>query len=274
MFTATRIKVDREADSDNSCGTGSGGSSAGALPASGTLPGSTNYTARCTTGTSRDALCSNVKTGIFSVSHGDSGDSDDANGTSHTYTVTPTGGSASDRKHLYFRITTTGQAVTTDSSTSAVYHCRYTTIHDLLYGGQGWRTGDYFYVWMKNAKYKITVTDHSESQVQANLGLVRPLPTPFDNKQTITAEGVLGEIRTEILADTFGSSAGASVTQIGNGLYITRTSANFNVNTPVSDLLNVFTHSVKDVADLPSQCKHGYVVKVANSEADADDYYV
>ena len=274
VFTATRIKVEREVDSDNGCDTGSGAGSAGDKPPSGTLPGATNYTARCTTGTTRDALCSNVKTGIFSVNHGDSGDADDANGTAHTYSVTPTGGNASDRKHLYFRITTTGQAVTTDAGSSAVYHCRYTTIHDLLYGGQGWRTGDYFYVWMQNAKYKITVTDHSESQVQANLGLVRPLPTPFDNKQTITAESVLGELRTEILADTFGSSAGASVSQIGNGLYITRTSANFNVNTPVADLLNVFTHSVKDVADLPSQCKHGYVVKVANSEADEDDYYV
>ena len=31
---------------------------------------------------------------------------------------------------------------------------------------------------------------------------------------------------------------------------------------------------VKDVDDLPDQCKHGYVVKVANSEANEDDYYV
>ena len=31
---------------------------------------------------------------------------------------------------------------------------------------------------------------------------------------------------------------------------------------------------VKDVSELPEQCKHGYVVKVANSEADEDDYYV
>ena len=32
--------------------------------------------------------------------------------------------------------------------------------------------------------------------------------------------------------------------------------------------------SVQDVAQLPLQCKHGYIVKVANSEADEDDYYV
>ena len=199
---------------------------------------------------------------------------------SHTSGTVTTGGIAwlyqgdpTERKYLYFRLTTTGQAVST-SNTSPEYFCRYTTIHDLLYGGQGWRTGDRFTIWMADAQYEVIVSDHSEAKVQANLGLVRPLPTPFDNKQTITAESILGDIQESIITDTFGSSAGASVTQIGNGLYITRTSANFNVSTPVADLLNVFTHSVKDVADLPNQCKHGYVVKVTNSDADEDDYYV
>ena len=31
---------------------------------------------------------------------------------------------------------------------------------------------------------------------------------------------------------------------------------------------------VKNVDDLPDQCRHGYVVKIANSAADEDDYYV
>ena len=330
VFTATRLTINRLIDSNNSCGTGSGGAASGAFPSSGTLPGSTNWNARCgnEAGIKGDSLCPNVKTSVLAVNHGDAGDTAQSNGVSqpisvdgtrgewatvtayalndtvkspangklyrattaatssgstppsHTSGTATTGGIAwlyqgdpTERKFLYFRLTTTGQSVST-SNEVPTYYCRYTTTHDLLYGGQGWRVGDRFTIWMEDAQYEVIVADHSEAKVQANLGLIRPLPTPFDNKQTITAESVLGDIQEAIIADTFGSTAGASITQIGNGLYITRTSANFNISTPVSDLLNVFTHSVKDVADLPAQCKHGYVVKVANSEADEDDYYV
>ena len=268
VYTATRIKIERDFDSANGCESG------GALPSSGNLPDEGN---RCTSGESRDSLCPNVATEIFSVNHGDSGDTADANGTAHTYTVTPTGGTASDRKHLYFRITTTGQAVPTDGS-SPTYYCRYTTTHDLLYGGEGWRTGDYFYLWMKNSRYKITIEEHSESQVQAtmdgnsNSGLIRPTPTPFDTETTVTAESIIGDIRSKIVSQNNGLASG-EVEQIGNGLYITD-GAVFNVSTPVGELLNVFTDSIEDVADLPRQCKHGYVVRVANSAADEDDYYL
>ena len=48
----------------------------------------------------------------------------------------------------------------------------------------------------------------------------------------------------------------------------------FNVNTPVSELLTVLTTAVQDVADLPKQCKHNYIVKIRNSANDEDDYYV
>ena len=55
---------------------------------------------------------------------------------------------------------------------------------------------------------------------------------------------------------------------------ITRPSGVFNITAASSDLLKVMTNEVKNVDDLPDQCKHGYVVKVANSAADEDDYYV
>ena len=275
VYTATRINVEREVDSSNGCNDSNGG-----MPSSGTLPGSSGYTIRCdsTAANDRDSYCPNVATEIFNIDHGENGDTDDANGTSHTYTVTPQGGTAGDRKNLYFRITTTGQAVPQGGAENPDYHCRYTTTHDLLYGGEGWRTGDIFYVWMKNAKYKITIEDHSESEVQAKMnstatsGLIRPVPTPFDNETTITAESILGAIRKDII-DQANGIANTEISQIGNGLYITNGSA-FNVNTPVSDLLNVFTDRVNDVEDLPSQCKHGYVVRITNSATDEDDYYV
>ena len=82
----------------------------------------------------------------------------------------------------------------------------------------------------------------------------------------------MGDIRTAIIAT--GNFTSANVQQIGTGLYVTRPSGTFNVTAPSSDLLRVMSGEVANVDDLPSQCKHGYVVKVANSEADADDYYV
>ena len=330
VYTGTRIKIKRTVDSSNAC---KDSSDTGDWPPSGTLPGSSGYTSRCdaSAGENRSATCPMVATEIFSINHGDSGDSADANGTAHTYDVTgrkgawatatayvigdtvlansklyrattaatssgstapshtsgtvTSGGIAweywglpSDRKNLYLRITTTGQAVPMDGGTGDIYRCRYTTTHDLLYGGEGWRTGDKFDIWMKNAKYEITFEDHSEAQVQATMdsnadsGLIRPLPTPFDTETTVTAESILGSLRKALIDQNNGLTS-SEVTQIGNGLYITDGDA-FNVSTPVGDLLNVFTDSIEDVADLPRQCKHGYVVRVANSAAEEDDYYL
>ena len=185
------------------------------------------------------------------------------------------------KKDLYFRLTTTGQAVPSDDvGADVTYSCRYTTTIDLLYGGSGWAVGDEFTVAMKNGLYTIKVEEISSSEVQAGLGLVRPTPTSFDAETVSTSETVLGDLSTAIIAanstwDTWNETTGIGVKQIGNGLYIRRdVDTAFNINTPSKDLLNVFTDSVADIADLPSQCRHGYVVKVRNSEAEEDDYYV
>ena len=252
-----------------------------------------------------DALCPSVGTKVFTITGGE--DETDM-GATVSFTIKNTGGTAysgsdiTDRKNLSFRITTTGQSVADYVSNSdTAYKARYTTTHDLLHGGQGWEEGDNFDIFFHFAMYRIVVEEVSTSKVNANRGLIRPIPTSFDAQTTVTAESILGSIKTEI--DNYANSnfntdaedangnpitdgstnaaitaAGGSytsgVTQIGNGLYITRPAGEFNISTPVSDLLNVLTKEVKDVADLPQQCKHGYIVKVANSEAEEDDYYV
>mgnify|MGYP001325062277 CR=1 FL=1 len=175
------------------------------------------------------------------------------------------------RKNLYFRIATTGQSTPYGSGSNVTYQARYTTTYDLLHGGEGWLTGDFFYVWMKDAYYKVTVEASSESIVQANLALARPNPTPFDTETTITAESILGDIRTAIIAD--GNFTNSDITTIGTGLHIKKTTA-FNASTPVGELLNVVAGKVNDVGDLPTQCKHGMVVEVVNSVADEDNHYV
>ena len=129
------------------------------------------------------------------------------------------------RKNLSFRITTLGQSVADETGTKASsnnikYSGRYTTTHDLLHGGEGWQVGDHFYVWMANARYKITVDAISTSKVQANLGLVRPLPTSFDTETVVTAESILGDLRTEIIANE--RFLDTDVRQIGTGIYISQ----------------------------------------------------
>ena len=248
---------------------------------------------RCGTeaGDGRDAFAPNVATRIFSVDSnktlvdegatgGEKADGSITN-TNYSYQVNvfnaSNQGSQQNRKNLYFRIATTGQSVPytegSGSSQTTVYQARYTTTYDLLHGGEGWLEGDYFYVFMADAYYKVTIEESSRSIVQANLALVRPQPTPFDTETTITAESIIGDIRKEITGNDTNTGNGFTCTQIGTGLHVKRTSV-FNASTPVGELLNVVAGKVNDVGDLPSQCKHGMVVEVVNSVADEDNHFV
>ena len=286
LVTATRISVELQKSSNNYC------DSSGAMETRGNR---LSETTRCdsSAGDNRDAFAPNVATRIFAVTDGQSQKDPDLVGTgSHTYTISvqdKDGNNVNDRKNLYFRLTTTGQSVPytegSGESQSTTYQARYTTTHDMLYGGEGWEEGDYFHVWMKEAYYKITIEKTSVSSIQGNLGIVRPTPTSFDAKQVVTAESILGDIRNGIqdanatwvtwTENVLDGTAGYGVKQVGNGLYIRRNNGNnFNISTPSSDLLNVLTDSIPDIAELPNQCRHGYVVKVANSDSDQDDYYV
>jgi len=285
VHTATRINVTMVNSSNNYCDTGfymRSHADRGNTP-----------NARCGTqaGDGRDAFAPNVATRIFSVDSNKTLTDEGATGgvksdgsntdTNYSYQVNVydvnNNGSQQGRKNLYFRIATTGQSVPytegSGSSQTTTYQARYTTTYDLLHGGEGWREGDYFYVFMADAYYKITIEESSESIVQANLSLVRPQPTPFDTETTITAESILGDIRRELTGNDTNTGNGFTVTQIGTGLHVKRTGI-FNASTPVGELLNVVAGKVNDVGDLPSQCKHGMVVEVINSEAEQDNHFV
>ena len=283
VTTATRINVELVRSSNNYC-------DANGFMRTHANRGTNPY-GRCddSAGDGRDAYAPNVATRIFSIDSGKALTDEGATGGikadtnqsdieyDYNVSVYNQAGTAgqSGRKNLYFRIATTGQSVpyTTGSgeTQTTTYQARYTTTYDLLHGGEGWLAGDYFYVWMKDGFYKVTVETTSESKVQANLALVRPQPTPFDTETTITAESILGDIRTAIVAG--GNISDSDITTIGTGLHIKR-NAVFNASTPVGELLNVVAGKVNDVGDLPSQCKHGMVIEVVNSNADEDNHYV
>ena len=283
VTTATRINVELVNSSNNYCDTNN------YMRTHANRGNSPNGRCGTNAGDGRDAYAPNVGTRIFSVSSGDTLTDTGATGgtlangsqsdTNYSYAVNifnaSNQGSQTGRNNLYFRIATTGQSVPytegSGSSQTTTYQARYTTTYDLLHGGEGWLTGDYFYVFMKDGYYKITIEATSESIVQANLALVRPQPTPFDTETTITAESILGDIRKELIAG--GNFTNADITTIGTGLHIKRNTV-FNASTPVGELLNVVPSKVNDVGDLPSQCKHGMVVEVVNSEAEEDNYYV
>ena len=285
VSTATRISVDMVRSSNNYC------TSDGHMD---THVNRVNNTTRCDddAGSGSDDLGPNVGTRIFEVTSGgtlvdrdavggelSSGSQSDQNFSYQVniYNSSNVAGQTG-RSNLYFRITTTGQSTPVGSGSNVEYRTRYNTTNDLLYGGEGWQQGDYFFVYMKDGYYKVTIDEISTSQVQANLGLIRPNPTAFDTKTTVTAESILGSLRTDLLA----TGNFNTVQQIGNGLYITRTSNvvngveqnTFNVSTPVNDLINVVAAEVLTVDDLPLQSKNGFVVKVANSANEEDDYYL
>ena len=299
VSTATRIEVELIKSSNNYCNS----DSRMVAHANRTTVGT-----RCNlqAGDGRDAFAPNVGTRIFNIEDGITlvdtnavgGIGPGASGTvdkNYSYQIDVrhdngtsggsnlnvsnfTGAAARTPKNLYFRIATTGQSVpyTTGSGTSqeTTYQARYTTTYDLLHGGEEWEEGDFFYLWMKDGYYKVTIKAVSKSQVQSNLALVRPNPTPFDTETTITAESILGDIRKGITGSATASTGnGFTVKQIGNGLHIKR-DAVFNASTPVGELLNVVAAKVQDVGDLPTQCSHGMVVEVVNSEADEDNHFV
>ena len=221
----------------------------------------------------------NIPSGIYTVSYvnpdGNSFGFAWTGGNISTESVTYSIGGLTNRSNLYFRIATTGQSVpyTTGSGSdqTTTYQARYTTTYDLLHGGEGWETGDYFYVWMKDGFYKVTIESTSTSKVQGNLAVVRPQPTPFDTETTITGDSILGDIRAALVAT--GNFSDSDITTIGTGLHIKR-NAIFNASTPVGELINVVAGKVNDIGDLPSQCKHGMVVEVINSVAEEDNHFV
>lgn len=147
----------------------------------------------------------------------------------------------------------------------------YTNTAQLKFGGENQSVGTNHFVYMTNARddgngWTITVTEVSPVQAIANIALVRPAPTPFEGLGA-NADSILQGITAPLQA------AGFTVKQISSGIYLTR-STPFVVSAPDDTLMTIIQNSADDVSQLPSSCKDGYIVKIANSGEDEDDYYV
>ena len=195
----------------------------------------------------------------------------------------------SGKTNLTFRVTALGQqGVSPNYSASQNgpggnnYRCSYNIEAVLLHGGEGWAVGDVVRVIPESASdadssdsqayVDVTVTEIESTQVNATIssngdGLIRPAPTPFDADTAVTADTIIGGIIDDL-------PSGITGKHIGTGIYLSSTSP-FSVEIVEEDLMRCFQSSVNDVQNLPNQCKHGYIVKIANSRmSDEDDYYL
>ena len=215
--------------------------------------------------------CPGIGTQVFAVSAASSYGSDITHVKNASGTTITTG-----KENLIFRLTTVGQQGNSnqddDVSDAGGFRCSYSRRIELLHGGEGWETGDVVRVNLTTAQttyyYDVTIDKHEAATVKADIKAVRPEPTPFDAQTAVTADTILGGIVSEL------TSTGVTATIIGTGLYLTKSAA-FSVEAASKDLMRVMQDSINDVADLPIQCKNGYIVKVTNSkESQEDDYYL
>ena len=217
-------------------------------------------------------------------------------GGADVHTFTPTQGrlETSGKNNLVLKLDIRGQQgnIGGNGDSPDDFAAAYARSIFLLHGGEGWVTGDRFEVTMDSAKgrtitgttssgtggnsglgespatYLIEVTDHEAISVKADIKAVRPACTPFDADTAVSADTVLAGIAAELVG------TGITTNIIGNGIYMSSTSS-FNVEIVEDDIMRSMGTSVNDVTLLPKQCKHGYIVKIANARiSEEDDYYL
>ena len=235
--------------------------------------------------------CPGIGTEVYSAT-AQSGSYDSTTGIAHIRVGTSSSGATfltSGRNNLVFRISVLGQQGVSPNYTAVQegpdgdnYRCSYNIEPVLLHGGEGWQVGNTVRVFPAHADdanssgaqayIDVAVTEVESTQLNATIssngdGAIRPSPTPFDADTAVTADTIIGGI----LADL---PSGITGKHIGNGIYFSSSNP-FQLEVVEDDLMRCFQSSVNDVQNLPNQCKHAYIVKVANAlRADEDDYYL
>jgi len=157
------------------------------------------------------------------------------------------------------------------SSSGPQYNDSYQPFAKLQFGGEGWVTGNtHSYTTKKGGSGSIEITSHVTIKSSANIAAVRPAATSSSADEAVTAAGILGGMKTSLDAI---SGTGITATITGNCLHLQR-STPFAVSTPEPQLMNIVTNEANSIAELPSNCRHNYVVKIVNSGDDDDDFFL
>ena len=218
----------------------------------------------------------------------------DDNATRYTYqkvhtinpTPLPTGGSINPwtavwKRNLRFHLKMEGMPY----SRGRDYFGMYRLEIDLLHGGYGWQVGDYFHVEMGDIStktwYKITVEETEEWTSNADIGIVRPCPTPVEVDATLSVDSILEQLIDEITDKT---SNHFIIEKIGTGLHLIernpgssptcREGTPFDITTSEHGVMEIITSSASDIQKLPGMCKDGYLVKIENSPNQEDDHWM
>ena len=151
------------------------------------------------------------------------------------------------------------------------YHDTYQPFVKLQFGGEGWALNDtHAYTSEKGVTTTINVKNIQTIKSRCNVAGVRPAPTSSTSDEFVSSAGILGDIK-----ETLDAIPGTNITCtiVGNGIHLYRPTP-FGVTTPEKALMTIATTEVNNIADLPRNCRHGYVVRVVNSGEDMDDYYL
>jgi hypothetical protein len=172
---------------------------------------------------------------------------------------------------LSFEVNITGQSVQKNAERPQQgYVCEYRVDVKLLNGGNGWKKGDVITVEASEEKYEVTVDEISTRKVK-NLLFAADHTTPADGSTVVKAIDILNALQQSIELD--GAEWDMEAEIIGNGIYVT-SSGPFQIDYHDTKLFKIVTDEASDVTQLPRQCKAGYIVKIANSAAEEDDYYL
>ena len=217
----------------------------------GASSGSGNVGSGDCTGMGRESVTVNTGTGIGSTS--------------------PPNPSSGGKTNMRYEIDTRCTPQPTDDDDADNYHDAYAPYAKLQFGGEGWVTNDtHQHTSEKGLQTTVKVTNHITVSSRANIAMVRPDPTSSNSEEHVSSAGILGDLKTTLDAI---SGTGITCTVSGNGLHLYRATP-FGVTTPEKQLITITTDKINNVADLPTTCRHGYVVQVSNSQEDVDDYFL
>ena len=185
--------------------------------------------------------------------------------------TSPPNPSSGGKSNLRYEMDTRCTPQPDDNDDADDYHDAYNPYCKLQFGGEGWETNDtHQHTSQKGLTTTVTIKNHVTVTSRANIAMVRPEATSSNAEEHVSAAGILGDLKATLDAI---SGTGITCTIVGNGIHLYR-ATKFGVSTPEKTLLNVTTSECNTIADLPRTCRHGYVVRVANSEEDVDDYFL
>ena len=158
-----------------------------------------------------------------------------------------------------------------DADSGPKYDDSYQEFAKLQFGGEGWSTGDtHSYTTTKNGTGTVEIKSHVTMKSYCNIARVRPPATSSSAEEAVTSSGILGGMKDALDAI---SNTGITATITGNCLHLKRDNP-FAVTTPENQLMNIITNETNNVGDLPTNCRHDYVVKIVNSGDEDDDFYL